>query len=335
MERNMADLVERYIHEVGRYLPQKERAEVEAELRSQIHDQLEDKFGDAATPEQVASVLVELGDPRRMAASYGSQQYLIGPILYPFMMMVLRRGWVIIPIVVVTVHAVVALFSEEAVSLVDVLFDTLGGVVQAMLIFTGIVVLLFAIIERSGEDLDEFTANEKVFDPADLPEVDAPGGVDRFEAAINIAFGAFWTLVLLYFLRVGGLTLRFDLSDPGNVIPVPSPWLILLILNTVASLAMNVLALRRGRWTPGTQLLSSLLELSGAVFFYFAVMKPFFANVFADIPGLANVPFLARIPEIFLAVSIVIVLVSGGAKLVKLWNYGRGGVPSYNVKART
>ena len=32
----MADLVERYIYEVGRYLPKKERAEIQAELRSQI-----------------------------------------------------------------------------------------------------------------------------------------------------------------------------------------------------------------------------------------------------------------------------------------------------------
>ena len=40
----MSELIERYVHRVGRYLPGKERAEIEAELRSQIQDQLEDRY---------------------------------------------------------------------------------------------------------------------------------------------------------------------------------------------------------------------------------------------------------------------------------------------------
>jgi hypothetical protein len=90
----MSELIERYVHQVGRYLPNKERAEIQAELRSQIQDQLDDRYEGAPTQADVAAVLKELGDPRRMAASYGGEQYLVGPDLYPVMMMVLRRGWV-------------------------------------------------------------------------------------------------------------------------------------------------------------------------------------------------------------------------------------------------
>ena len=97
----MTELVERYVHQVGRYLPPKERAEIEAELRSQIEDQLDDRFGGSPSPAEVALVLKELGEPRRMAASYGSEQYLVGPDLYPYMMGVLRYGWVLVPAIVV------------------------------------------------------------------------------------------------------------------------------------------------------------------------------------------------------------------------------------------
>ena len=57
----MSDLVERYVHQVGRHVPQKERAEIQAELRSQILDQLDDRYEGAPTADNVADVLRELG----------------------------------------------------------------------------------------------------------------------------------------------------------------------------------------------------------------------------------------------------------------------------------
>ena len=35
------DLIDRYVHEVGRYLPRKNRADIQAELRSLLIDTLE------------------------------------------------------------------------------------------------------------------------------------------------------------------------------------------------------------------------------------------------------------------------------------------------------
>jgi hypothetical protein len=206
------------------------------------------------------------------------------------------------------------------------------GVVQATLVFTGIVVLLFAIVQHSGEDLEEFTGGEKEFDPLALPEVDEPGRVDRFESAFGIAFGAFVTIIMLYYLRVGGLTLRFDLSDPGDVIPVPIPWLILLILNTIGLIIVNLLALQRGRWTMSTQLLEVLLEAAGAVFLAFAIFQPLLDAALVAIPALANIPFIERAPVIFAVSVAVITLVTGANKLAKLWAGRHDDTPTYHVK---
>jgi hypothetical protein len=328
----MSNLVERYIHQVGRYLSSKERADIQAELRSQIHDQLEDRYKGAPTEADVAEVLKELGDPRRMAASYGGEQYLIGPDLYPIMMMVLRRGWVLVPPIAVLVHVLAALLGDDSVNLIGLLLESAFGALRATAIFTGIVVLIFAILQHSGEDLGEITGQDQAFDPLSLPEVDDAAEVDRFESAFGIAFGTFAVLVMLYYLRVGGLTLRFNLSDPGDVIPVPVPWLIALIAIVVVQVVLQLAALLRGRWTVATWLVNTALDIAGAVALYFVLWLPLADRIFAAVPALTNVPFIERVPEIILVGSIVISAIENITKLVKMLGRRHSAPASYNVK---
>src|SRR5689334_12038544 len=142
----MVDLVERYVHQVGRYLPPKERAEIEAELRSQIQDQLDDRYAGSPSEEEVASVLKEFGLPYLMATSYMSEQYLVGPTLYPFMMMVLRYGWLLIPAVVIFLNIFGAVVSPPQTPFLTLLVETVIAVIQATLSFSAVVVLIFALI---------------------------------------------------------------------------------------------------------------------------------------------------------------------------------------------
>ena len=328
----MSELIERYVHQVGRYLPGKERDEIQAELRSQIQDQLEDRYEGAPTQADVAAVLKELGDPRRMAASYGGEQYLVGPDLYPVMMMVLRRGWVIVPPVAILVRLLAVLFGDESSNLIDLLLETAAGAFQATAIFTGIVVIIFAILQHSGEDLDEITGNDKGFDPLALPEVDDPAEVDRFESIFGMAFGTFALLVMLYFLRVGGLTLRFNLSDPGEVIPVPIPWLVALIAIGATQMVLQLVALLRGRWGVALWLVNVALDVVGAVALYFVLWLPLADRLFAAVPALGGIPFVERGPEIILAASVIITVAENVSKLVKMLTH-HDAPASYNLKA--
>ena len=329
----MSDLIERYVHQVGRYLPQKERADIQAELRSQIQDQLDDRYKGAPSEADVVTVLTELGDPRRMAASYGGEQYLIGPDLYPIMMMVLRRGLVIVPPIAILVRVLATLLGDESGSLITLLLESAAGALQAAVIFTGIVVLLFAILQRSGEDLSEITGENRPFDPHSLPAVNDPAQIDRAEEVLSIAGGVFISLVLLYFLRVGGLTLRFNLSDPGDVIPVPIPWLVALIAALAGEVVVRLVALSRGRWSVPTWLLNVALNFLGAVALYFVVWMPLLERILSDVPALANVPFIERGPTLIVGVSVVIVLIEGLVKLVKMLSRRDGAEPVYRPKA--
>jgi hypothetical protein len=314
----MTELVERYVHQVGRYLPPQERAEIEAELRSQIQDQLEDRYGQSPTPEEVSSVLKEFGHPYEMAASYSSDKYLVGPILYPYMMMVLRYVWLLVPAVVVFLNLFGALISSQPINLLSLFIDIVIGALHATLLVSAVVVLFFGLIQHRYLKID---AEEVVFNPLELPEVDDPRVVDRYEAIFGIAIGILFTFLFLYFLSVGGLTLRFNLSDPGEVIPVPTAWLVLLVAAVVGQIIMHLLVLRRSHWSAGLWILETVLEVVGVVFLYFAVLEPVFARVFTDNPALVDTPIIRSAPELIAVGMALITLVSKGSKLVKLWNY--------------
>lgn len=314
----MTTLVERYVYQVGRYLPEKERAEIETELRSQIQDQLDDRYGNAPTQTEIAAVLTELGEPRKMAASYGREQYLVGPDLYPYLMTTLRHGWVIVPVLVVFVTVFEALVTAQPSNVIALFIEAMLGALQAALIFTGVAVLIFAVLQQSGERLD---LKPKPFDPLELPAVDDPGAVERSEAAWGIMLGTFVTLVMLYWLRVGGLTLRFNLNDPGEVIPVSMLWLVLLIVVSIAMVAVHLVALRRNRWSLGMWLAQTVLELIGAVGLYVVLYVPLHERLFIAAPALANVPFLDRAPELLTIGTVLIMLLTDGSKLIRLWGY--------------
>jgi hypothetical protein len=315
----MPELVERYVHQVGRYLAPKERAEIEAELRSQIEDQLEDRFGPSPSQENTATLLTELGHPYLMAASYSSEQYLVGPILYPYMMMVLRYGWLLVPTTVVFWNIFGALLSLQSGSWLELALRTVIDAVHLTLIFSAVVVLFFAAIQHKVVKIEETVP----FNPLELAKVDDPAAVDRFEQIVGIGFGTFILVVLVYFLSVGGLTLRLNPTDPGDIIPVSAGWLSALIVSVVIMLIVPVIVLRRNRWTSGLWLFETVVEVIGAVCLYFAVYVPIVERVSMTVPSLNETGWLDKGVALLAALSATGTLIGRGRKLIQLWNYGR------------
>lgn len=312
----MSELVERYVHQVGRYLARGERAEIEAELRSLIYDQLDDRYPNAPTEGDVAAVLAELGDPRKMATSYNRDQYLVGPDLYPTMTAALRYGGLIVPPLVLFFSIFGALVAGQPATLTTLLVEPLLAAGQATLVFSAAVVLVFALIQRVG------VAIEPPFDPLALPQVDDPSVVDRAEATYGSAFGAFVILALLYFARVGGLTLQFA---PGadDIIPVPLEWLWLLIVMAAGQIALQLWVLRRNRWSSATWLLQTVLEMIALVGLYFGILSPLVQHLVTTNPSLATVPLVGSAAELFAVVYAALSLITRGARLARLWTYQR------------
>lgn len=96
----MEQLLERYVYDVIRRLPQKEREEVKEELYANIYDMLPQ---DADT-EQLKEVLYQLGDPALLAERYRqSPRYLISPRMYDSYIRSIKKAVPIIAVILLCV----------------------------------------------------------------------------------------------------------------------------------------------------------------------------------------------------------------------------------------
>jgi hypothetical protein len=203
------ELFERYIREVTRRLPRRQRQDVARELRSTLEDSLDGRVaggtpgGGAGEPtadrEAAATeILRDFGPPRALAASYRSgPRYLVGPELYPDFVSTLK----------VTLLVVCGL--QLAAGLVGLggpsgglgrlglrLLDLVGDLQGTALGLLGLIVLIFALVERfsAGEP-----AAEEEWNPADLPPLKDPERVDRTAEALGLVFVCVGLLLLNVF----------------------------------------------------------------------------------------------------------------------------------------
>ncbi len=317
----MTDWIDRYIRQVGQYVPPKARAEIEAELRSLIQDRLDDRYGESPSHDDIMTVLKELGDPRHMATSYHPEQYLIGPSLYPWMMMILRQGWVIVPSVVFFLSLFDLLASAQPITLSNALIAPIWASMQGIFIFSGVVVLIFALIQRW-----EIKPDMREFNPEKLPKTDDPRVVNRLEARFGVVLGMLVALLFVYYLSVGGLTLRFNPSDVGAVIPIPIGWTVTFIIMVMAMVVLNLFVLWRGYWDASLWIAQTFFEIAGNIALYFVLYLPIFERIVADNPALGDIPM----PQIIVIASAVITLINRGASLMQLWRYR----PPFTIQLR-
>ncbi len=163
-------LLNRYIHEVGRFLPRNNREDIKAELRSSVVDTLEDRFGPDADQDQVEQVLMEFGKPRDVAASYHPQSmYLVGPGLYPLFQMV---AWIVVAAVLgaqLLAFGVAVFIAGEPFSVLE----TLGSLVNSIPASLGWVLITFMILQYF--DAKPYLEDEP-WDPKALPELNPEAG---------------------------------------------------------------------------------------------------------------------------------------------------------------
>src|SRR5574341_3144 len=241
---NHMELIERYLYEVGRYLPRKKRDDVLAELRSAIMDSLDARTEGQPSEDTIISVLKEFGPPRGVAASYApAHQYVIGPALYPTFITVLKVGVVALTIV----QAVALAFALARGDALAALPGLPGSIVQSAFSFVGSTMIVFAILERFGVQPEQ---KAEEWDPRTLPALPRGAEVNRGEMAAEVAL----TLIALGLLTVYGdrLEALVNPARPGPFIladPALRPYVlwgsVLMVLDAILSLYL----LYQGVWS--------------------------------------------------------------------------------------
>jgi len=146
-------LLERYLKNVAKGLPETQNEDIVRELREDIQSEMEDRereLGRALTEDEQMAMLRQRGNPWVLAARYRQDgrsvafgKELIGPVLFPFYLKVLSFNLGLTSVVVGVIFAALAL-SGHGVRAGD-MFSTF---LLQLFIQLSVVTLIFTLIER-------------------------------------------------------------------------------------------------------------------------------------------------------------------------------------------
>lgn len=169
------DLIEVYIQEVTRRLPEKNRADIALELQSTIRDMLPDDYNE----EDVKDVLSKLGSPAVLAAGYRDQpMHLIGPRYFDVYVSLLKM---ILPIAaaisLITLAAEIIFNFNRDETIINAILELIGyGIWRLMEVAVQVffwLTIVFALIERmdKGKEQHPLSPSLKPWTPEDLKSI--------------------------------------------------------------------------------------------------------------------------------------------------------------------
>ena len=276
----MEKLMERYIYDVVRRLPEGEQSEVRRELTANIQDMLPPEGGEEALRE----VLIELGAPSALAEKYRARaRYLISPAIYDAYIRSLK--WILPLAGVITALLGVIFGLLEAVSenmaesarFVTVILAKgisfgVSGTVQSLIWTT----IGFVIAERVG-----YRQDEDSWRPEDLPG-ELPPSKSRIPLSDSIAelvlVTVFSVLGILLcngdvpyaFLIQGGSLQAFRVFSPAFLAAcIPA---IAVVGGLMAMVSILKIVIRR--WTPLVCVSVIVSDMIGLVWLLRLVTRP-------------------------------------------------------------
>ncbi len=240
----MRELTERYVAATLRSIPEIQKADIEAELRTSIDDAVDARVADGDEPETAEKqVLTELGDPDRLAADYvGRPTYLIGPEhFFDYKRLVTVLLITVVPVVLAVV-AVVQLIAGQGIG--RVFGETIGIGLSLVLHIVFWTTLVFALIERSGEK-----AKTPDWTLTALPPMPTAGTIKLGDTIGSVIFLVIAVVGMILARSVSPLT-----AGDGTPIPIFNQemwdfWFPFFITILLVEVIFELVKYRVGRWT--------------------------------------------------------------------------------------
>ncbi len=262
------NLINRYIAEVGRHLPEKDRADIEAEIRSMIEDMLEERGASANSTDEkvIASVLEELGDPKLLAAKYApSKRYLIGPGWYEIYIQTLQRVlYIVLPIFAAV--TIVLTLADNPLDFGPAVGKAIGGAFEVGLQIFFWITIVFIFLDRSEEVPDKApNTGPKAWTVAQLPKTPLKRQISIGETLTNIVMELF----LLIWIVLPPM--QAWLRGETDFVPFLHPnlwnfWMPIFFVLFVLTLIHEVFKLKIGNWTPALTVTNVILGTASIIY---------------------------------------------------------------------
>lgn len=230
------DLLTRYLQSVGFWLPPATKQDILAEISEDLHSQIDDRAASLNRPlidAEVAEILKQRGRPVVVAGTFLPQRQLIGPVMFPIYVFVLK------------IVALCYFLPWFLVWLGYLIFDPSFGSFHELGMFWTLVWTAFGIITFIFAMLDRTSTRSKFiseWDPRKLPKASHKQPSRKHRDIGTIVFGILylgWLLVVpdFPFLAMGPAAYFVKFAPVWHSI---YPWLIALavagILEASASL---------------------------------------------------------------------------------------------------
>lgn len=292
-------MIELYIQEVTRRLPEKSREDIALELRSTIEDMLPDNY----TEKEVKSVLEKMGNPAILASGYLDRpMHLIGPRYFDIYINLLKM---ILPIAAVIslisfiADTIISYSGEEAV--LNIILNAVGFGIWRIL-STGVQVffwltVVFAIIERTDHRKSQtpLTACFKEWTPEDLnniPYIPKEKAIPKVDVFLGLIWTAIWASVyfnsasLLGVYKKGSNGLEFVMPTFNQDV-LYSYWpLVIMVIGL--EIAVASYKLLKGEWTRKIAALNTVMHGVSSIVFIFIIsnnqlFNPSFVTYMTDL----------------------------------------------------
>ncbi|MGG0278109.1 HAAS signaling domain-containing protein [Bacillus rhizoplanae] len=277
------NLIDIYIHEVTRRLPEKNREDIALELRSTIGDMLPDDYSE----EDVKAVLEKLGSPVTMASGYRDwPMHLIGPLYFDgyvtLLKMILPIAAVISLISMIAIHFI-GYSGEQAVINFSLIGKGIGSIIEVGIHVFFWLTLVFAILERADKVRDEqpLTASLKKWTPDDLKNISyvpKKKAISKGEVFASLMWTAIWSTLYFYANHLVGVYERgrdgLEFVTPTfNQEVLHGYWPIVLVVIGF-EIALALYKLLKGQWTKGIAICNAALQLIATIVFIVIVTNP-------------------------------------------------------------
>jgi len=272
------NLIDIYIQEVTRRLPEKNRDDIALELRSTIEDMLPENYAE----KEVKEVLKNLGNPASLASEYSDRpMYLVGPRYFDTYMTLLK---IVIPIVAILAFFVIIveniITNSGDSGIINVIILVLGhgiwGMISAAMETFFWITLVFAILERkdSSKGKSPLTPSWTEWTPDDLKSISLISKEKKISTG-NIFGSLFWIAVFIsvYFNashllgvyeKVQG---KIELITPTfNEEVLHSYWLIVLVA-LIIEIAFAFYKLILRQWTSKLAILNTVRNIVSTIVF--------------------------------------------------------------------
>lgn len=270
-------LVDRYVAEVGRHLPGEQRADIEAEIRSNLEDMIAD-----SGEENTAAVLKTFGDPELLARKYSQKKnYLIGRHWYEVYVEVLRRVLSVALPVSLTVWFFIK-FAENSDNLNQVLIQSAGSTFNIGIHIWFWITAVFVFLEHSNMTPAELGGGAREWSPDLLPQLPKPRQISIGEGVTDVIM----TLGGIGLVAFSTSLLRVE--DGSGTIPFLNPnlwevWLPIFFMLAGLTLIHDLFKVKIGNWTPALTITNILLGLASigyllALVFTQEIINPAFVS---------------------------------------------------------